>query len=66
MYAEELITQIRQKLPYKGASLNDSGAWKAAVQACCEVIEEVMEHTPKVEDPIVEVPIKKFGKKKDD
>ena len=64
MYAEELTTLIRSKANYPGASHNDSGAWRAAINAACEVIDGVMEHAPKVE-PVVESP-KKFGKKKVD
>jgi hypothetical protein len=66
MYAEELTTLIRQRTAYRGASLNDSGAWRAAINAACGVIDEVMEHAPKVVEQPVVAPVKKFGKKKDE
>jgi len=75
MYAEELITLIRQRTAYRGASTNDSAAWRSAVNMCCEVIDELMSHEPKVtvEQPTSyvtgttpETPIKKFGKKKEE
>ena len=72
MYAEELILLIRQKASYNGPSHNDSGAWRAAIEKACEVINEALEH--KVEPPVPPVsyvsttpgPTKKFGKKKDE
>ena len=73
MYAEELTLLIRQKARYNGPSHNDSGAWRAAIEKACEVVDGVLEHAPKTVEPISyvaettpETPVKKFGKKKEE
>lgn len=75
MYAEELTLLIRQKAKYNGPSHNDSGAWRAAIEKACEVVDGALEHAPvtKVEQPTSyvgestpETPVKKFGKKKEE